>query len=147
MFYAQQSVVFSTINGLYFAHSTSIFVLYSTPYMRVTTHQVTFHADADALNDVERIRKALDTLVDACGLTKLEELTHRFTPQGISLVYVLAESHVAIHTWPEHSYAYITLSSCATENISTEEITAIICDGFDATDTSVKLLEEEMSHV
>lgn len=114
--------------------------------MRVTTHQVTFHAAAGALNNVEQVREALDTLVQACHLTKLKELTHHFNPQGISLVYVLAESHIAIHTWPEHSYAYITLSSCATENVSTEEITDIVHEKLDAHNVSVKLIEE-VAHV
>ena len=41
---------------------------------------------------------------------------HKFGPQGISGVLVLAESHLSVHTWPEHGYAatdiYVCGNSC-----------------------------------
>jgi S-adenosylmethionine decarboxylase len=37
---------------------------------------------------------------------------HRFSPQGVSGVAILAESHLAIHTWPEHGFASVELYVC-----------------------------------
>jgi S-adenosylmethionine decarboxylase proenzyme len=37
---------------------------------------------------------------------------HQFSPFGISGVVVIAESHVAIHTWPEHGYAAVDIFTC-----------------------------------
>ena len=37
---------------------------------------------------------------------------HQFTPQGISVVAVLAESHLSIHTWPELGYAALDVYTC-----------------------------------
>lgn len=37
---------------------------------------------------------------------------HRFSPHGVSGVAILAESHLAIHTWPEHGFASIELYVC-----------------------------------
>ncbi len=48
-------------------------------------------------------------LVKATGLGVTE---HRFEPQGVSVVVVIAESHVSIHTWPEHGYAAVDVFTC-----------------------------------
>ncbi|HEY0523406.1 MAG TPA: adenosylmethionine decarboxylase [Stellaceae bacterium] len=44
--------------------------------------------------------------------TIVESTFHRFSPHGISGVLVIAESHIAIHTWPEHGYAAIDIFTC-----------------------------------
>ena len=40
---------------------------------------------------------------------------HTFNPHGISGVIVIAESHLAIHTWPEYNFASIDVYTCGTE--------------------------------
>jgi len=37
---------------------------------------------------------------------------HKFSPYGVSGVVVIAESHVAIHTWPEYNYAAVDIFTC-----------------------------------
>lgn len=37
---------------------------------------------------------------------------HKFNPQGVSGVVVIAESHLAIHTWPEFGYAAVDIYTC-----------------------------------
>ncbi len=44
--------------------------------------------------------------------TVVDSVFHKFNPYGLSGVIVLAESHFAIHTWPEHNYAAIDLFTC-----------------------------------
>lgn len=61
------------------------------------------------LRQVERI------LVEAAKRAKAqvrEVVFHKFSPQGVSGVVVIAESHLAIHTWPEHQYAAIDIYTC-----------------------------------
>ena len=38
---------------------------------------------------------------------------HNFSPYGVSGVVVITESHVTIHTWPEHGYAAVDIFSCS----------------------------------
>jgi len=57
------------------------------------------------LDDEARIRRFLEESVCACKATLLSLHTHRFSPQGISGVAIIAESHISIHTWPEHNSA------------------------------------------
>lgn len=71
------------------------------------------HADAVALDDLDTVRGALTELVADAGLHEVgAHAEHRFAPQGLSLAILLAESHVAVHTWPEHGAAYVTLTTC-----------------------------------
>ena len=44
--------------------------------------------------------------------TIVDEVFHEFSPFGISGVVVIAESHLAIHTWPEYCYAAVDVFSC-----------------------------------
>ena len=44
--------------------------------------------------------------------TLLKDSFHRFSPQGVSGVLVIAESHLSIHTWPEQEFAAVDLFTC-----------------------------------
>lgn len=71
-----------------------------------------YGCDPEVLND----RKAVEQImVDAALLTGAEvrEVAfHKFSPQGVSGVVVISESHLAIHTWPELGYAAIDVFTC-----------------------------------
>ncbi len=47
-----------------------------------------------------------------CGATIVQQNFHMFNPYGVSGVVILAESHFAIHTWPEYGYAAVDLFTC-----------------------------------
>lgn len=68
--------------------------------------------DKDALNDVNLLKEALVTAASECGATVLGESFHQFSPQGVSGVVVIAESHLVIHTWPEYGYAAVDIFTC-----------------------------------
>jgi S-adenosylmethionine decarboxylase len=68
----------------------------------------------EALNDLGFLRKVmLDAAID-CGAVVLGDSFHRFSPQGVSGVVVIAESHLSIHTWPEYGYAAVDVFTCGT---------------------------------
>lgn len=69
--------------------------------------------DAERLDDLEFIENTLRDCVDAAGATLLHIHLHRFTENGgVSGVAVLAESHISIHSWPEHGYAAMDIFMC-----------------------------------
>ncbi len=69
--------------------------------------------EADNLADIEVIRATLVEAAGACGATLLDVQLHGFGPgQGITGVALLAESHISIHSWPEHGYAAIDVFVC-----------------------------------
>jgi S-adenosylmethionine decarboxylase len=70
--------------------------------------------DKEVLNDLGFLRKVmLDAAID-CGAVVLGDSFHRFSPQGVSGVVIIAESHLSIHTWPEYGYAAVDVFTCGT---------------------------------
>lgn len=68
---------------------------------------------ASALDDIEAIERCLVKCVEAAGATLLHIHLHPFEPNGgVSGVAVLAESHLSIHTWPEHAYGAVDVFMC-----------------------------------
>jgi len=86
--------------------------------MHTLGHQlmVEYHGCApEFLNDVEHVRHSMVEAARATGATIVGELFHHFSPHGVSGVVVIAESHLAIHTWPEYGYAAVDLFTCGDE--------------------------------
>jgi len=68
--------------------------------------------DAAALADPEVVRAALGDAAAQAGATLLQVRVHAFPSGGVTGFALLAESHLAIHTWPEHAYAALDLFTC-----------------------------------
>lgn len=59
------------------------------------------------------ISKIMDNAIKKVGeLTVVDKFEHHFNPYGLSIVYILAESHISIHTWEEHNYISIDMYTC-----------------------------------
>jgi S-adenosylmethionine decarboxylase len=76
------------------------------------THLIIEVVDGTGLDDEARIEQAFRDCVGTCGATLLHIHTHKFTPQGVSGVAVLAESHISVHTWPEIGYGAFDVFMC-----------------------------------
>ncbi len=72
----------------------------------VGTHLIidAWQASPALLNDPEWIRETLIQAVEAGGATLIDLCVHQFSPHGVTATATLAESHIAIHTWPEYGY-------------------------------------------
>jgi len=71
-----------------------------------------YDCDKDILDNLEAIEGAMLDAALVSGATVVEKVFHRFSPWGVSGVVVIAESHLAIHTWPEYGYAAVDLFTC-----------------------------------
>ncbi|BAT70924.1 S-adenosylmethionine decarboxylase [Thermosulfidibacter takaii ABI70S6] len=71
-----------------------------------------YGCDPDALNDVRGIEECMVRAAEEAGATVVKSVFHLFNPHGVSGVVVIAESHLAIHTWPEYGYAAVDLFTC-----------------------------------
>ncbi|MBI2881858.1 MAG: adenosylmethionine decarboxylase [Candidatus Tectomicrobia bacterium] len=71
-----------------------------------------FDCDREILNDAARIEEAMTEAADKSGATIVNSVFHLFSPHGVSGVVVIAESHLAIHTWPEYGFAAVDFFSC-----------------------------------
>lgn len=80
----------------------------------VGTHCVLelYGCSSDILDDESFIRGAVEE-ASRQGMSTLLQLTsHKFHPQGVTAIGLLAESHISIHTWPEHGYAAADIFTC-----------------------------------
>ena len=81
---------------------------------KMGTHLVVdaWQAPTELLNDPERIRSALIEAIAAGEATLIDICVHQFSPHGVTATVTLAESHIAIHTWPEYGYFAADLFFC-----------------------------------
>lgn len=95
--------------------------------------------DSAHLNSSEVIHDMMQAIITAAHCTQIDQLTHRFTPQGVSAIALLAESHLAVHTWPEHKSAYVTLTTCSqTTPALAHVLTDIIAAALGAAQVEIK---------
>jgi len=80
------------------------------------THLIIEVVNGHGLDDETRIQQAFRDSVEVCGATLLHIHTHKFSPQGVSGVAVLAESHISVHTWPEIGYGAFDVFMCGDAN-------------------------------
>lgn len=64
------------------------------------------------LNSVEQIKFMFDTICEKYDYTILSKNEYEFEPHGITVLYMLAESHISIHTFPEKNYAAMDIYTC-----------------------------------
>jgi S-adenosylmethionine decarboxylase len=69
-------------------------------------------ADPTPLCTVEPLCSQLTAALRASGATILDQRVHQFSPHGVTVLWLLAESHLSIHTWPEERLACIDLFTC-----------------------------------
>jgi S-adenosylmethionine decarboxylase len=71
-----------------------------------------FQCDSTLLNDVKTLERHLLAAVQLSGATVIQPFFHQFSPHGITGVVVVAESHFALHTWPEYGYCAVDIFTC-----------------------------------
>jgi len=72
------------------------------------------------IEDPKKLKKILIEAAKKAGNIPLEFSYHKFNPHGLTGVLLLAESHIAFHSWPEFGYLAIDVFSCG-KNAKPEE--------------------------
>ena len=67
---------------------------------------------SDLLNDVPFVCEAVEHASKQSLSTLIKLSSHQYQPQGVTVVGLLAESHISVHTWPEHRYVAIDIFTC-----------------------------------
>jgi S-adenosylmethionine decarboxylase len=71
-----------------------------------------YECDTEVLNNPAEIEEIMCDAALAAGATIVSKVFHTFSPHGVSGAVIIAESHLAIHTWPEYGYAAVDLFTC-----------------------------------
>jgi S-adenosylmethionine decarboxylase len=70
-----------------------------------------YNCEAD-INDETAILALITEAAKQAGATVLQASVHRFSPMGCSVVIILKETHISLHTWPEFGYAALDIFLC-----------------------------------
>ena len=89
----------------------------------------------EVLNDLDFLKDCLRDTAEKIGATVVNECYYQFTPHGISGVVIIAESHLCIHTWPEHNYAAVDIFTCG-DSIKPEHAVKPLVERLGARDSS-----------
>lgn len=79
----------------------------------------------DILNDIELVERIFVDAALKAGAEIREVAFHQFAPHGVSGVVIISESHLTIHSFPEHAYASIDVYTCGDKidpNVAVEYI-------------------------
>ena len=71
-----------------------------------------YNSNQQLLNDTVFVENTMNEAAEVAGATIIKSVFHKFSPHGVSGVIVIAESHLAIHTWPEYGYAAVDIFTC-----------------------------------
>lgn len=71
-----------------------------------------YDCDTKTLTDVGRIEDIMVNAAKAMKAHIVDVVFHTFSPHGVSGIVVIAESHLSIHTWPEHAFASVDIYTC-----------------------------------
>jgi len=86
------------------------------------------------IHDLDKIKTLLDTICNKYDFSILNKSEHVFEPQGLTILYLLSESHLSVHTFPERKYIAIDLYTCRDykDNDVYEEIYDFFIESFQA---------------
>jgi len=86
------------------------------------------------LNHMADFQKRLEEIIESNKIQCLGMVTHEFDNGGFTVTVCLAESHIAVHTWPEIGYVTLDVYLCSykhNNNKKAENIHLEICEYFD----------------
>lgn len=83
----------------------------------------------ELLKTIDGVEPLMKKIIDDIKLNVVEEVKHQFQPHGATLLYLLSESHLSIHTFVDERYCTIDLYCCNPE-IEMNDVLEIIHNYF-----------------
>ena len=96
--------------------------------------------DVEVINNLKKIKEHLIKAAQLAEATIVSDTFHMFSPQGVSGVVVIAESHMAIHTWPEFSCVAVDIFTCS-EKMDTQKAIDYLAKAFQAKKIKIQKIE------
>ena len=96
-----------------------------------------YDCNPDVINNKDLVEQFMKEAAIKTGSTIVQSVFHMFQPHGVSGVVVIAESHLAIHTWPEYKYASVDLYTCGA-CVEPLEAYKYLKDKFESKNTDLK---------
>jgi S-adenosylmethionine decarboxylase len=99
----------------------------------------------ELLNSIENLKDICKTICKVNNFAILQECQHTFTPQGCTFLFLLSESHLSLHTFPERNYIAFDLYTCREyeDNLIYKNIYYYLVEQLKATDSKMKIIDRE----
>jgi len=102
-----------------------------------------FDCNTDALENQSLLTELLEAAATAANVTIVKSVFHQYSPQGITGIVIIEESHLSIHTWPEYAYASVDFYTCG--DGQPEKALNVIQNGLNAQRTETMLIDRGLS--
>ncbi|PKB80017.1 MAG: adenosylmethionine decarboxylase [SAR202 cluster bacterium Io17-Chloro-G9] len=97
------------------------------------------------LDDLNHIRLAMLRAAHDAGAHVIGESFHQFSPQGVTGILSIAESHISIHTWPEYGYAAADIFTCGS-GFQARKSAGILVDELESRDPVITEITRGLLH-
>lgn len=98
-----------------------------------------YNCNAESLSFIPKVKEVLNAIVVELQLSKVNESFKQFEPIGVTGFILLEESHVSIHSWPEHQFAAVDIFSC--KPFDAEKIQKLLMSSFSSDKVVIKQIE------
>lgn len=102
-----------------------------------------FGCDTEVLENKILLTELLEKAALAANVTIVQSVFHQYSPQGITGMVIIEESHLSIHTWPEYGYASVDFYTCGDGR--PEKALDVIQNGLGAERTEVLMVDRGKS--
>jgi len=99
-----------------------------------------YRCDCEKLNDESFLRCTLNRAAKLANATVLNLISNKFSPQGVTAIALLAESHISIHTWPESNYSAVDIFTCG-QNMMPELASQYLIESLMAKEHALRVIE------
>lgn len=89
---------------------------------------ISFEKYPEELDDAAVWKELGGVALEKGNFSVLKEHSHSFKPQGLSYFWLLSESHLSVHTWPEVNHIFLDLFSCGNSENTAKTIDHLIAE-------------------
>jgi len=89
------------------------------------------------LDDRAALEETIIASISACGMNLMQVQSYHFNPQGVTVVAIIGESHIALHTFPESGHVSLDIYHCTDTTKGIFELVAFLENWFQSSKTSM----------
>ena len=99
----------------------------------------------ELLNSIQDLKEICRTICKTQDFSILQECEHQFTPIGCTFLFLLSESHLSVHTFPEKNYIAFDLYTCREypDNYIYTNIYYYLVEKLKAKDSIMKIIDRQ----
>lgn len=84
------------------------------------------------LNNKDKIEEMLSSNIKKCKIEIKKITSHQFNPIGITVIAIISESHIAIHTYPEARHVSVDIFTCSSNPLKSKKLLMLLAKSFRA---------------